>query len=70
MHLWQGVLQHILVVCTVYAGCGGELHCLCRVWWRTAVRHIAINAFTFNRNLSTYYILLYDLVSILNFKAT
>ena len=25
MHLWQGVLQHILAVCTVYAGCGGEL---------------------------------------------
>ena len=25
MHLWQGVLQHILAVCTVYVGCGGEL---------------------------------------------
>jgi len=24
MHLWQGVLQHILAVCTVYVGCGGE----------------------------------------------
>jgi len=23
MHLWQGVLQHILAVCTVYVGCGG-----------------------------------------------
>jgi len=37
---------------------------------RYAATHLAINAFTFNRNLSTYYILLYDLVSILNFKAT
>ena len=36
---------------------------------RYAATHLTINAFTFNRNLSTYYIL-YDLVSILNFKAT
>jgi len=37
---------------------------------RYAATHRAINAFTFNRILSTYYILLYDLVSTLNFKAT
>ena len=55
---------------------------LCRVWWRTDTRHkpytqlryaakyFAINAFTFIRILSISYILLYDLVSILNFKAT
>ena len=37
---------------------------------RYAATHLTINAFTFNRSLSTYYILLHDLVSILNFKAT
>ena len=29
MHLWQGVLQHILAACTVYVGCGGELTVTC-----------------------------------------
>ena len=37
---------------------------------RYAATYFAINAFTFIRILSNYYILLYDLVSILNFKAT
>ena len=37
---------------------------------RYAATHLTINAFNFNRNLSTYYILLHDLVNILNFKAT
>ena len=37
---------------------------------RYAATHLTINSFYFNRNLSTYYILLHDLVSILNFQAT
>ena len=46
-----------------------KTNCFVTVTYRYAATYSTINAFTFTNILSTYYILSYDLINILNLKS-